>query len=308
MLRSAILSIVLLALLGACTSEPVDDPSASNTVITLRRGVCMGSCPVYEVTIDGDGKVTFDGGYFVAVATSIDYRISTRDVADLLEKFKAADFFSLEDRYDAGVDDAPTYEISLQIDGRKKTVIDSMGSHVGAPAGLQDLEREIDRVAGTRRWIVLGPDTVEGLKEQDISADSQILADGFACSLESISDDQAFALLQAGIRANGTCPAMGSERSSVEVAAAGGRLALMRKLLSLGGMRDASAEVKRGVLCAAVLSGEPEILAEILALHPDLQSRCWGIPLIDIARTAGRPGTPKIVEMLKAASAESPRP
>ncbi len=38
-----------------------------DVVITLERTQCFGSCPVYKLTVYGDGRVVYEGGGFVKI-------------------------------------------------------------------------------------------------------------------------------------------------------------------------------------------------------------------------------------------------
>jgi ankyrin repeat protein len=80
-------------------------------------------------------------------------QINPERVRTLAQEFVATDFFSMSDSYRAGVTDCPTYILSASIDGHKKEVEDYMGSWVGMPAVISDLEDEVDDLAGTTKWI-----------------------------------------------------------------------------------------------------------------------------------------------------------
>jgi ankyrin repeat protein len=79
--------------------------------------------------------------------------VSADTVRELARKFVAADFYSMDDVYEAIVTDSPTYVLSVAIDGRSKTVVDYVGSWVGMPAVISELENEVDEFARTGRWI-----------------------------------------------------------------------------------------------------------------------------------------------------------
>jgi ankyrin repeat protein len=124
----------------------------SKIIITLVRTGCFGTCPSYSVTIRND-SILFNGhGYVVASGKHTD-TARPQDVRALAKKFIAADFYSLDSVYRAGVTDNPTYVLSIDIDGRKKEVMDYVGSWVGMPAVVTELEDAVDSFAHTERWI-----------------------------------------------------------------------------------------------------------------------------------------------------------
>ena len=55
--------------------------------------------------------------------------------------------------YQASVTDNPTYTLSISIDGHKKQVLDYVGSWVGMPEVISELEDDVDDLAHTERWI-----------------------------------------------------------------------------------------------------------------------------------------------------------
>lgn len=75
------------------------------------------------------------------------------DVRSLAKRFIVADFYSMDDEYRWPVTDAPTYFLSITIDGRQKYVTDYEGMAIGMPGVITELEHEVDRLAGTERWI-----------------------------------------------------------------------------------------------------------------------------------------------------------
>ncbi|PJG45483.1 hypothetical protein CAF53_22350 [Sphingobium sp. LB126] len=138
--------------------------------ITLQRSACLGICPDYKVTIHGDGRIVFTTetsptdrvaglhrkfapvrGVFLP-GTHED-RVDPRAVAVLFDRFQAANFFGLRNQYRASVTDHPTYTLTLDMGKRHKTVEDYVGREVGMPAAVTDLEKAVDELAGTARWV-----------------------------------------------------------------------------------------------------------------------------------------------------------
>jgi hypothetical protein len=131
---------------------PITDKSTVKIVFT--RTECFGTCPVYEVQIEQDGTLVYNGRKHVVVKGQRLARISAEELSALLELFRNADFFSLDDKYALDVTDGPTYVTSITIDGRTKTVADYLGVSVGMPQSMTDLEQGIDRIAQTAKWVV----------------------------------------------------------------------------------------------------------------------------------------------------------
>jgi ankyrin repeat protein len=137
----------------------------SKIVITLERSGCFGSCPAYSVTVSMDG-IIFDGGGFVAAPGKHSDIVNADDVRKLAKRFVATDFYSMDSSYTASVTDNPSYTLSISIDGHTKKVEDYVGSWVGMPAVITELEEEVDRFARTERWIEGGDGLVGTLQAE----------------------------------------------------------------------------------------------------------------------------------------------
>ena len=69
----------------------------ADVTITLERTACYGTCPVYKLTITGDGMVVYEGRDFVEVKGEQTSSISPAQVQDLVDAFEQANFLSLHD-------------------------------------------------------------------------------------------------------------------------------------------------------------------------------------------------------------------
>jgi len=145
--------IVFCLLLVATTGLFASDESAKvDLVITLQRTACFGTCPVYKLTIRGDGSVTYEGRKYVRIVGTRQSTIDRAAVAKLVQEFADAGYFGFGDRYRSRfVSDQPTVFTSLTMSGRRKSVED----YWGAPAALKALEQKIDDLAGSKKWILI---------------------------------------------------------------------------------------------------------------------------------------------------------
>jgi Domain of unknown function (DUF6438) len=150
----AVLSALGAMMMVACAPVDAAPQSSGPVSITLTRSVCFGFCPAYSVTITGDGAVTYVGQSFVNVVGEQHASVPRAEVQALLARFDAVNFETLNDAYRSRVTDIPTYTVSLERNGRRKTVVDYGGVGAGMPRAVRDLEDEIDRVAHTSRWIL----------------------------------------------------------------------------------------------------------------------------------------------------------
>jgi hypothetical protein len=137
----------------------------SKITIKLERGGCYGTCPIYTVAVSTDG-IAFEGKKFVAATGKHTDAVAADEVRNLAKKFVTADFYSMDDRYIAGVTDNPMYILYIAIDGHTKEVEDYVGFEVGMPAVITELENDVDALANTSQWI--GPSTAPAMKASQI--------------------------------------------------------------------------------------------------------------------------------------------
>jgi hypothetical protein len=120
--------------------------------ITRRDTACLGTCPVFEIAVDGDGDVTYDGEAFVAVTGRHHDHVPPDAVARLVRQFRRADFFSLRDEYVMHVTDLPSCIISISVGDQRKSLVDYDGEMVGMPAVVSKLETSILDISGAAKW------------------------------------------------------------------------------------------------------------------------------------------------------------
>jgi hypothetical protein len=151
--------LLLVTLSTGCTkivrNAGLDKPSISQEemVITLERTACFGTCPVYSLTIKGDGIVVYVGEDHVRTKGVKETTISIADVNKLVLEFEKADYFSLNDSYTSfGVSDMPSANTSITIGGISKSIKHYHGDR-SAPKQLTELEDKIDDIVNSDQWI-----------------------------------------------------------------------------------------------------------------------------------------------------------
>jgi len=160
MLRALPFAAAVLAALVATPPASQSAPQAipDDFLITLARTSCFGMCPVYSVTIDAKGRVTYEGKKFVRVEGRQSDQIPVTQVAELMATVQRVGFFELDDEYrvvrnadgtTTMVTDLPTTFVTVTSGGRTKRIQD----YFGAPEPLHQLEKQIDEAARTKRWV-----------------------------------------------------------------------------------------------------------------------------------------------------------
>jgi hypothetical protein len=117
--------------------------------ITLDRTMCFGRCPDYRLTIEPDGKVTFEGRHYTKRKGTVTGMIDSALLTELAAAVKKADFFSLDSSYSEDVTDNPTYTLTVRMGGRGKQV----ESYATRPRRLGLLMNRIDQIVDSAQWI-----------------------------------------------------------------------------------------------------------------------------------------------------------
>lgn len=133
----------------AAHAEPLDN----STVVSLRRTAaeCF-SCPQYSVRILGSGKVEYVGDQFVCAFGMHEAVADARAVRRLVEAMIASGYFGFAWKKGPYGLDASSATSVLRHRGQSYQIYDYHGDY-GAPRWLRAMEDEIDRVAGTARWL-----------------------------------------------------------------------------------------------------------------------------------------------------------
>lgn len=133
------------------TSKATTVPS--DLTITLERTSCKGECPVYKLSVSGNGTATYEGLSNVKVAGYLKTSVSEEKMGQLVSEVKKIDYFSLSDNYTEHViPDAPWVFTSVTIDGKTK-IITHYGGDTNAPAKLVEFEDRIDEILNTDQLV-----------------------------------------------------------------------------------------------------------------------------------------------------------
>ncbi|MBP7335351.1 DUF6438 domain-containing protein [Niveispirillum sp.] len=158
--------------------NPPDFPAITRweeVEVGLRRTPCFGSCPVYDVTITGTGKIQFTGSTLslmpgpergVLMPGEHKDRIEPSAAKALVDRFRQARFLSMRDEYDSKVVDGSFTILWLKIGETKKRVFSNEGENMGQPAAFDALVKAIDSAAGTARWVKGDVGTVPYMLDQ----------------------------------------------------------------------------------------------------------------------------------------------
>ncbi len=133
------------------------DGELKNVVIRLERSACYGNCPVYKLTIYGDGRLEYVGETNVKLKGNKQAAIDAGDFKSLVSEFDKASYFSTDQYTEKNCScrfctDMPTVTTEIQVRGSTHRVEHYYGCTC-APKTLWVLEQAIDKIVRTERWI-----------------------------------------------------------------------------------------------------------------------------------------------------------
>lgn len=126
--------------------------------IKLERTKCYGWCPVYSLTLRGDGTGMYRGQKFVIRTGDVPFAVSNEDFRWLLRLFDDLDFFSI-DHKPHNISDVDSEILTLKVGARTKSFenrwgrSDSDATDTQFHRGLSDLALAVDNAANVEQWI-----------------------------------------------------------------------------------------------------------------------------------------------------------
>jgi Domain of unknown function (DUF6438) len=142
LVRSLLLAGLILDVTAAC-GLPKGPPV---TQITLERTECKGTCPVYKVSFQPDGTVTYVGQKHVPRIGTFTGRIDRRTFGRMVELLASFNYSQLQDRYTSPITDHPHAITSVSWGDKRKT-IDNYAE--AGPTSLWAFELVLDAVTAT---------------------------------------------------------------------------------------------------------------------------------------------------------------
>ncbi len=150
--KYSLITIFTLALIifFSCSRKSQNETKTAyylNDKISFEKTVCFGTCPVYNMTIYGNGKISYTGSRFVKKSGTHELRAKSEDLKQLFDHLYNMEFDKLKDRYDTNVTDIP----STIINYKKKTVV--LRWYAYAPESLRELDRILINIAEKTGYI-----------------------------------------------------------------------------------------------------------------------------------------------------------
>ncbi len=151
--------------------------------LSMKRSGCYGRCPIYDLTVQPDGKVLFEGKFWTEIIGKAEDKLTEEQLKLLTAEIEKADFLSFDDDYGFKSKNCPniatdnaSVTLNIKLNGREKTINHYLGclendkpniqtndnsairkaedlSEIVFPQSLYNLENKIDEIVETKRWI-----------------------------------------------------------------------------------------------------------------------------------------------------------
>jgi hypothetical protein len=222
---------------------PLPDVPLRQVLITLERQACHGTCPIYRVEISGAGLAAFYGASYVDVEGEQAYPVPKEEVARLVERLRAIDFWSLRQEYNFPMSGPATHKLTVRMGSQTHVVEDHAGELAGMPLAVRAFEDEVDKVAHTDMWIRLSPAAIEHLKAEGYDFHAPAAGDLLvraAGNWESRDNEAMLSLIELGVPVDRLSPQesrVTKRRSVIEEALLHERAILIEPLIVRGALR-----------------------------------------------------------------------
>jgi len=140
-------------LLAENDAPPARDYGDDARVALTRRG-CAGPCKAYTVVVRGSGEIAFTGRAGVCATNPPPARVPRAEAQRLIDALAAGDFATLPTTgpLAPSAPDGQRSVVILDLDGHRHAVDDRQ---LPALPLVDEVERRIDLVAGTERWLAV---------------------------------------------------------------------------------------------------------------------------------------------------------
>jgi len=153
-------AILLISSLVSCGSQKA--LIGDNFSVTMDKGSCFGSCPVYSLNINNEGYVIYEGERFTDKMGKHGMKLAPQKFKSIAKAFADADLASYADNYPSSIADLPSTTIAYF----NNTISKRITGKEERPQKVKDLQSMLEDVAQMEGWISLDTTATESLAEK----------------------------------------------------------------------------------------------------------------------------------------------
>jgi hypothetical protein len=149
------LGMILLAGTSCKTSQVLLSESVpSDFQLQIRQTPCFGQCPAYQLQVDANGLVQYEGKSHVELIGKHSKQLSPQKMVALVEVLKSSDFWDYREEYDdPNIMDLPSSLMSCTLDGKTHNV----KARVNAPKEFYFLIQTVVNIVGKEDFVATSP-------------------------------------------------------------------------------------------------------------------------------------------------------
>ncbi len=166
-----IIILTSFAIMGCKSSKQgtvkTNSKQADEVVYFLKKGACFGRCPIYSLSIYGNGLAEYNGERFTDMLGKYQKKLSQSQLSDLEDLFGSTDFSGFQSYYESMIPDLPSTTVGYLIG-------DSLSTFAGKeerPVALKKLQYALENITEGDDWKLVEPanvDNIEGGEEGNV--------------------------------------------------------------------------------------------------------------------------------------------
>ena len=137
-----------LSFIACKSSKTMSDFTEDDVRFSLSKGVCFGSCPVFELKIYHGGYATFLGKQNTEKIGLYDKQLSKEDYKNLIKIFEKTNFDSFPAIFKSNIQDLPQIEIGYH-NGKTFRIV---AGKEDRPEDLMQAQFLLEKIADNKNW------------------------------------------------------------------------------------------------------------------------------------------------------------
>ena len=153
-------SLILIATLVSCGTKKA--LIGDNFNVTMDKGSCFGSCPVYTLNINNKGYALFEGERFTDKIGKHGLQLAPNKFQSVAKAFSDADLASFDDNYPSTIADLPNTTIAYVNNDLTKRI----SGKEERPQKIKDLQSMLEDITQMDGWMSLDTTSTEAVEEK----------------------------------------------------------------------------------------------------------------------------------------------
>jgi len=124
--------------------------STKNTYISIEQTACFGECPIYKLTVDGNGSALLDARRFMDSIGVFEAKVNSDTLCVTFAEAKKCKWETYDEEYISGYSDVPATVIQYSTNQRDTFTVRFQGER--APLQLLWITERLKSIKGAVKW------------------------------------------------------------------------------------------------------------------------------------------------------------